>query len=330
LLNFRSISGPSALKGIKTSKVVPSFSYSDIDNPQRPHKGKSFFAGGEVAGLGGNVRDIRPIVEYKEFIPVNKGRNVLGFRVQGAFITGYAGEDPPPFERFYLGGDTDLRGFDVRTLSPVTFIPTTTTLNLLNPDGTPVPKDPRNPRAGNVAINVPVTQISFPGGDTSVVSNLEYRIPIAGPVAIAPFVDAGLDMISLPSQLKLAPDAITSLNTTKYGCVDVVLAGCTSQFVHFSGELNPLSGTNFKPRVSTGLELQVLAPIINQPFRIYYAVNPIRLDQVAGSPNLINRSMFPTGAAGDFTFRQAISAFQPNYLLREPFTTFRFTVSTTF
>jgi outer membrane protein insertion porin family len=330
LLNFRAISGPSALKGIKTSKLTPSFSYSDIDNPLRPHKGHSFFVGGEVAGIGGNVRDVRPIVEYKEFMPVNHGRNILGFRVQGSFITGYAGEDPPPFERFYLGGDTDLRGFDVRTLSPITFIPTSSTITLINPDGTPVPKDPSNPRAGNVLINIPVSQISFPGGDTSVITNLEYRIPIAGPVALAPFVDTGLDIISLPSQLKLAPDAITNLNTTNYGCVGVVLPGCGTFPIHFSGELNPLSGTNFKPRMSTGLELQVLAPIINQPFRIYGAINPFRLNQVVGSPALITRNMFPSGPAGDFTYKAALSEFQPVYLLREPLTTFRFTVSTTF
>jgi outer membrane protein insertion porin family len=82
--------------------------------------------------------------------------------------------------------------------------------------------------------------------------------------------------------------------------------------------------------MSTGLELQVLAPIINQPFRIYYAYNPLALNTFANSPNLITRSMFPLGAAGDFSFHQALSAFEPGYRLREPRSTFRFTVSTTF
>jgi outer membrane protein insertion porin family len=40
--------------------------------------------------------------------------------------------------------------------------------------------------------------------------------------------------------------------------------------------------------------------------------------------------MFPPGGAGDFTFQQALSLFGPNYLLREPRKTFRFTVATTF
>ena len=29
-----------------------------------------------------------------------------------------------PFDRFYMGGDTDVRGFDIRAISPVAFFPT--------------------------------------------------------------------------------------------------------------------------------------------------------------------------------------------------------------
>ena len=59
-LNFRSISGPNALRGIITSSVTPSFGFSTIDSPVRPHKGKSLFISSEVAGLGGNVKFYRP------------------------------------------------------------------------------------------------------------------------------------------------------------------------------------------------------------------------------------------------------------------------------
>jgi outer membrane protein insertion porin family len=40
--------------------------------------------------------------------------------------------------------------------------------------------------------------------------------------------------------------------------------------------------------------------------------------------------MFPAGAAGDFTFQQAISTLAPDFHLEEPRKTFRFTISTTF
>jgi len=101
-----------------TSKVLPSISWSTIDNPQRPHTGRSMFIGGEIAGLGGDIRSIRPILEYKQFIPVNKGRNALGTAFRGPTLP-LCGVVALLFERFYMGGDNDIRGFDVRSLFPM-------------------------------------------------------------------------------------------------------------------------------------------------------------------------------------------------------------------
>src|SRR5205823_7788226 len=36
-LAFRGFAGPNALNGVYTSKILPSISWSSIDNPQRPH-----------------------------------------------------------------------------------------------------------------------------------------------------------------------------------------------------------------------------------------------------------------------------------------------------
>ena len=160
--------------------------------------------GAELAGIGGTVRSIRPIVQYKKFIPVQNRRNALGFNVQGSFITGYAGLVAPPFQRSYMGGENDLRGFDIRSVSPVAFLPSVGSITLTNPDGTPVLKNPQNPSSGNLTIPIPVDQITFPGGDLSIVTNFEYRITIYGPVALAPFMDAGIDPILRPSQLQIA------------------------------------------------------------------------------------------------------------------------------
>src|ERR1019366_4356314 len=117
-LNFRGITGPSALNGIVTSKITPSFSMNTLDSPYTPHHGKSLFIGGEIAGIGGTGHTIRPVVQYKQFFPVQKRRNAVGYNVQASFITGYNGVVAPPFERAYLGGENDLRGFDIRTVSP--------------------------------------------------------------------------------------------------------------------------------------------------------------------------------------------------------------------
>ena len=331
-LAFRGLSGPNSLTGIQTSKITPNFSFNRIDNPQRPHGGQSLFIATEVAGLGGNTHYFKPIVEWKRFRPMNKGRNTLGFRVQGSWISGYAGDVAPPFDRFYMGGDQDLRGFDIRSVSPVTLFPTAITIPLQNPDGTTVPLDPANPRRGTWNVTIPVNQIIFPGGDTSWVANLEYRVPIVGPVTLAPFVDMGMDFITNDSQLRIADQQVVTLNATNYGCpylnLNYSCAGTTR--IPISGNLAPISGTNYQPRMSTGLELQVVLPIVNAPFRVYYAYNPLRLDETVPPVSPITRSMFPAGAAGDYTYANAAALYNPGYLIREPRKTFRFTVATTF
>jgi outer membrane protein insertion porin family len=331
-INFDGVTGPNSLNGIRTSSVTPSFTFNSIGpNAFQPKTGSSIFVGGEFAGLGGNVNTIRPIVEYKHWRPMNKGRNALGFRLQGSYITGYAGRVAPPYERFYMGGENDLRGFDIRTVTPYIFIANRVNAPLQNPDGTFVPVDPTNPRRGFVTVPVPAESIIYAGGDTSMVSNVEYRIPIAGPVTLALFDDFGLNFISRPSQLKLTDQNIGALNSGPFGCPVLSNFTCVgNRNITFSPDLQPIPGTNFTPRMSTGVEFQVLLPIVKAPFRIYYAYNPLRLNTLVHTPNQITRDMFPPGAAGDYSFQQSLLTYSNAFQLREPRKTFRFTVSTTF
>jgi outer membrane protein insertion porin family len=343
-LNFRGISGPNALNGIITSKITPSFTMNTLDAAYQPHHGKSIFIGGEFSGVGGTIFTIRPIIEYKQFFPVNKRRNAIGYRVQGSFITGYNGVVAPPFERSYLGGENDLRGFDIRTISPVAFLPSVQNVLLTNPDGVPIPKHKENAqkclnqRIDCYTIPVPFEQVVTPGGDLSLSGNLEYRITIAGPVALAPFVDVGMAPILRTSQLKINSGQFNDLANTFFGCpnLDPTNTFCQNGVrVPFSQFLKPVSGTNWVPRMSTGLELQVMLPVINAPFRIYWAYNPLRLDSSTNPPVPITRSMFPAadgpnGAAGTYTYNLTKDTLGPNYTLREPRKTFRFSVATTF
>jgi outer membrane protein insertion porin family len=343
-LNFRGISGPNALSGIITSKITPSFSMSTLDSAYTPHHGKSLFIGTEFAGLGGTVHTIRPVIQFKQFFPMQKRRNAFGYNVQGSFITGYGGIVAPPFERAYLGGENDLRGFDVRTVSPIAYLPSAQTVSLRNPDGSYVPANPRFPvvtGANGVCtancwnIPVPYQQLVTPGGDLSIHGNVEYRITIAGPVAIAPFVDLGTDPILRTSQLQINPVQYQSLLSTLFGCPTLTPAyGCAGG-VNLSPsvlpqDLRPVPGTNWVARMSTGLELQTMLPVVNAPFRIYYAYNALRLDGTAAPPVPITRDMFPVGAAGLYTYRTTLSTLGSTYTLLEPRKTFRFTVATTF
>jgi len=331
-LAFRGISGPNSLTGIITSKILPSFSINTVDSAYSPKSGRSLFLGAEIAGLGGTVQSLRPIVQYKRFFPVQNKHNTIGLNFQGSFLTGYGGVVAPPFERFYTGGENDLRGFDIRSVTPVAFLPNKGVITLTNPDGSPVPKDPGNPLRGNYTIPIPLEQIVFPGGDLNLVTNVEYRITIAGPVALAPFVDVGVNPILRNSQLRINPGQFSDIENTVFGCpaLDIALNCIGGSKQRFSQLLQILGNTNWIPRMSTGVELQVFLPIINAPFRIYWAYNPLRLNTTTSAPVPLTRGMFPAGAAGDFTFQNATTTFTPNFLLREPRKTFRFTVATTF
>ncbi len=341
-LNFSGISGPNALNGIVTSKITPSFTMNTLDAAYAPHHGKSLFIGGEFAGLGGTVHTIRPIVQFKQFFPVQKRRNAIGYNIQGSFITGYGGIVAPPFERSYLGGENDIRGFDIRTISPIAYLPSAQSVALRNPDGSFVPANPRFPvqvnSSGACAANcwnipIPYQQLVTPGGDLSLNANLEYRITIAGPVALAPFVDMGVDPILRNSQLQINPVQFRNLESTFFGCPELTPAfSCTggNRITNFSPNLSPVPGTNWVVRMSTGLELQTMLPIINAPFRIYYAYNAMRLDSSAVAPIKITPGMFPANGAGQYTYQTTVDSLSSSYTLREPRKTFRFSVATTF
>jgi outer membrane protein insertion porin family len=203
---------------------------------------------------------------------------------------------------------------------------------LTNPDGSTVPRDPTNPALGPLQVPLPVYGIASIGGDLNFTSNFEYRIPIyARTVSIAIFNDFGMDMAVDQGQLRQSPEGIAILNSPLYGCPNIVNSTCQGgQQISFSKTINPIGGTNYVPRDSLGGELDIMAPIINAPFRIYYAFNPLRLDKSFEAQDLITRSMFPAGGAGDYSFAQAQQAYGSFYQLLEPRKTFRLTVSTTF
>jgi outer membrane protein insertion porin family len=338
-LAFRSgIQGQNALDGIINSSASFSLSINKLDSTYMPHTGQELSAALQVAGLFGNVRYIRPVIEFKQFRPVKglsfnpEGKNTFGYRVQLAYIRGISGDVAPPFDRLYQGGEADLRGFDIRSGTPYGFVPTRVLFNLINPDGSSVPRDPNNPTLGAIQVPLPVYGIASIGGDASLSSNFEYRIPIyARTVSFKIFDDFGLDMALDRNQLRQSPEGIDALNSPLYGCPNYINGSCQGGVpITFSSTINPIHGTNFVPRMSAGGALDVMMPIINAPFTIYYAFNPLRLEEDFTRQNLITRSMFPAGGAGDYSFALAEQQYNGLYNLREPRKTFRLSVSTSF
>jgi outer membrane protein insertion porin family len=341
-LAFRSgVQGQNQLNGIISSTLTPSFSYSSIDRAVGPHSGRDLNVAVQVAGVGGNIKYIQPIATYRQFYPMKglklnrEGHNVLAYRAQISHITGFAGEVAPPTNRIYAGGESEIRGFDVRSSSPYTFIPNRVLFNLTNPDGTTVPRDPSNPLLGNVQIPLPIYRLVSIGGDTSFTANLEYRIPIINQVTFAFFTDFNMTFDVHTNQLRQSVSGQQEVSSPLYGCPTFINGACYGgKQVSFPNPLRVVPGTNYVPRMSNGAELQVILPIVNAPFRIFYAYNPLRLykdvPQALATDNATFRGFFPNSGAGQFSYLQAIQFYGADYTLREPRKTLRLTVSTTF
>ena len=93
-----------------------------------------------------------------------------------------------------MGGENDVRGFQFYSISPVAYIPSQASVNVLNTDGSQ--RTQQTIVNGylsqtNVTQPVPIYQIITPGGDTSGYFNFEYRIPMVGPITMAPFCRRG-------------------------------------------------------------------------------------------------------------------------------------------
>jgi outer membrane protein insertion porin family len=320
-INFRGLVGPNALSGITQSQVMPTYLYNTVDNDWTPHRGKYIYAGLGFSGsiLGGNVNTIRPVFEFKYYHPVNHQRNVLAFHFVGSVVSGFGGLVAPPFSRFYIGGETDLRGFYIRSISPIAFFPTIGSVCNRDANGNKIwaTDSHGTPQVGTCGSSTqfPYNTPIYPGGDSDFVTNAEYRIPIAGPVTLAYFVDLGMNPVLFPGQLQIDPSSLSSLHSAY-------------PYFPLPKRLSIISATNFRPHGSTGLELQVILPIVNAPVRVFYGYNFLRLNENVPSPQgaaLPPRSMFPN----DATYIDALQFFQP-FRLQDKKGMVGFTVARTF
>ncbi|MGH9413681.1 MAG: outer membrane protein assembly factor BamA [Terriglobales bacterium] len=335
---YNGISGPSRLNGIITSEIIPSFTINTVDNPTWPTHGKNISLSLGVSGLGGNVKIVEPSLQLEYFHPAG-WHNVLAMRFLGNFVSGYGGVEPPNFDRFYTGGEDTIRGFDILAVTPIALIPSETTVTLQDPfnPGQPLTKNVPDPTPGNpngtipeaFTVKIPTYQFATPGGDTLAIGNLEYRIPITQgqiPVSVSFFTDAGIDMLTEHSQFQVSEQVLNKLQTD-FGRP-------------FSRAIPLAAGTNSQLRLSTGVELEVTLPIIHAPVRLYYALNPGRVDTIIRPPQLFTQADFekgiPAAFLNDADVQRSI-AFTMRQLMNTPGTPFkeaphvlRFTIGRTF
>ena len=213
---------------IITSRVTASFVY-DTRQPAAngidTNAGRQLAISAGFAGLLGDVRTYSPSVSYSQFIPVrhrkSKNPEVFAFRVMAGTIGSWSISNAirnansiafvggiPVYERYYLGSENDVRGYNSRSIGPIApFDSYVTTRNVsvaTNPSGSPMAPTGLNSRdlteiaalgqlTGSGGSNPALLSKSFRfiGGDTQLLGNFEYRFPIFGPATLAAFADIG-------------------------------------------------------------------------------------------------------------------------------------------
>jgi outer membrane protein insertion porin family len=141
----------------KESRITPNIVYNTVDNPWTPRAGMRHTATMQIAGgpLGGTVDYFRPNLETITYIP-HTSRTALGLRAQVAWILPYSDTNVLPwYQRYFLGGETQVRGYPIRSISPT------------DSNGRPL------------------------GGNKLLLFNAEYYADVFGPLRMLAFFDAG-------------------------------------------------------------------------------------------------------------------------------------------
>ena len=140
------------------SGISPSYVRNTVDNPFTPRAGSRYTAGFQFVGgpFQGSVNYMRPTIELVRYQPFGR-RMALGVRGEAAYIRPFGDTTTIPYyQRYFLGGETQIRGFNVRSVAPYDA----------------------------------VTKTSV-GGDKFLLFNAEYYFDVFGPLRLLLFFDAG-------------------------------------------------------------------------------------------------------------------------------------------
>jgi outer membrane protein insertion porin family len=102
------------------SSISPSIVHNTVDNPYAPRSGMRLTASYLYAGgwLGGTTNFARPDLEGILYLPVSR-RSAIGLRAQGGWLWNYQRTQLPYYLRYFMGGETQIRGTNIRTVGPM-------------------------------------------------------------------------------------------------------------------------------------------------------------------------------------------------------------------
>ena len=207
---------------IITSRGTLSFVYDTRNGSIDPTQGKEVSLSAALAGLGGDVRTYQPTLSYTQYLPIRNKRgdhpHVFGFRLIASTVGSFATsakvrganslafvDGVPIFERFFLGDEFSIRGYNVRSITPLapldTYVTSRNVVVASNASGAPVAVPGVPASLANIGTftgpsgnNIAQLPRSFTpvGADTQLLGNFEYRIPVFGrTVSLAAFADIG-------------------------------------------------------------------------------------------------------------------------------------------
>jgi outer membrane protein insertion porin family len=165
---------------ISNSSIRPAYAFESRDSRLEPTSGKRISASVEFAGgpLGGNNNFVRPEAGISYFRPltVTPFKSVAAFNVETGWVEPIQGYELVPLERYFMGGETSIRGFEFRDLT------------VRCEGGEPYPGRPLQPcRPDERLID---ENGSLLGGNSFLQLNVEYHLLVGGPFRIVAFADA--------------------------------------------------------------------------------------------------------------------------------------------
>lgn len=246
-------------ENIRIASLTPSIIHDSLDRDFDPREGNRLIIATELGArvLGGSLNAVMPSVDYRWFHRLDRERReprVIGLRVRASHIASFgerfstqalaAIDGVPIFRRFFLGGETEVRGYDVNSIAPLARVD-----RFLAPPGeTPI---------------LLSSEVRPVGGDSRVIVNAEYRAPIIWQFSGAAFFDLGASF----NARSLKEERFEGTTRVEPFTEPIPLVTV----------LRPLDGSEDrfpKYRVSLGGELRFQIPFLNLPARFILSFNP--------------------------------------------------------